>query len=744
MNFQETGLDPRILRALAKQGFSQPTAVQAATIPAALEGKDIVARARTGSGKTLAYLLPALQRIVTSKSSRQPWQVLVLVPTRELCDQVAGEAKAVAAHCGVPISVTPLLGATPVAQRAAVAAAGALVVATPARIATAMREGWLQPSLLSQSLQVLVLDEADLLLSYGYAEDLQALAVHIPRSAQCMLMSATSSAEVEQLQQLVLHNPVTLNLLAAAGSAAAAGAAGDSDAAAAADGGAAGFGDGGAGSAAEISHFSYSCAADDRRLVVLALLKLGLLRKKVLIFAGSVEAGVGLRLFLESFGLRLGCLHAELPVNSRSHILASFNKGLFDFLIAVDDVHARDRTAAAAAAAAAAAEADVGRGRKRKRKQQDKPGKQQQQQKARKDEEFGVTRGIDFKGVRSIINFDIPDSVQGYVHRVGRTGRAGQSGLALTLLTPQDDDFRQELQQALQQQQQQQQSAAAAAGVAAAAGDSSSSSSDDDSSGSEDEGEGGGRRSRRKAAQDRPALRPFSRLSRPSLEALRYRAEDVARTITRGAVREARARELQRELLNSEKLADYFEEHEAERALLKHDKPMHRKAGNAPHLKHVPAYLKDPAAVAAAQAAAAAAAAVAAAQRRPKQKGPKNKRVKRADPLKAVGDAAAAAPAAAGAPGAAAAAPPAAAAGGVFMRAPKKGGSAVDEELTELEKRALAKPLKPSKAKALAGVGGPAYKAQAQGKKVAAVAAGGKYNVKKVRPTMGAGAKSRR
>lgn len=179
-------------------------------------------------------------------------------------------------------------------------------------------------------------------------------------------------------------------------------------------------------------------------------------------------------------------------------------------------------------------------------------------------------------------------------------------------------------------------------------------------------------------------------------------------------------------------------------ALLKHDKPMHRKAGNAPHLKHVPAYLKDPAAVAAAQAAAAAAAAVAAAQRRPKQKGPKNKRVKRADPLKAVGDAAAAAPAAAGAPGAAAAAPPAAAAGGVFMRAPKKGGSAVDEELTELEKRALAKPLKPSKAKALAGVGGPAYKAQAQGKKVAAVAAGGKYNVKKVRPTMGAGAKSRR
>jgi ATP-dependent RNA helicase DDX56/DBP9 len=110
---------------------------------------------------------------------------------------------------------------------------------------------------------------------------LQALAVHIPRSAQCMLMSATSSAEVEQLQQLVLHNPVTLNLLTSAGPAAASGAAGSADAAAAAADGAAGFGDGGAGSAAEIRHFSYSCSRDDRRLVVLSLLKLGLLQKKV-------------------------------------------------------------------------------------------------------------------------------------------------------------------------------------------------------------------------------------------------------------------------------------------------------------------------------------------------------------------------------------------------------------------------------------------------------------------------------
>lgn len=210
--------------------------------------------------------------------------------------QVASEGRAVAKHCGVPISITTLLGDTPVAQRAAAAAAGALVVTTPARISSALREAWVQPSTLAKSLQMLILDEADLLLSYGYSEDLQSLAVHIPRSAQCLLMSATSSAEVEQLQQLILHNPVTLNLLVAPGADAAAAADAAGGAAAAGAGAGAGgglLGAGGAGSASEIVHYGYSCSAEDRRLVVLALLKLGLLRKKVRAAAVWVQRGKG-------------------------------------------------------------------------------------------------------------------------------------------------------------------------------------------------------------------------------------------------------------------------------------------------------------------------------------------------------------------------------------------------------------------------------------------------------------------
>jgi ATP-dependent RNA helicase DDX56/DBP9 len=93
MSFSDTGLDPRVLRAVTKQGYSAPTPVQAACIPCALEGKDIVARARTGSGKTLAYLLPALHRIVTAPDTKARFQVLVLVPSRELCQQVGAAAQ---------------------------------------------------------------------------------------------------------------------------------------------------------------------------------------------------------------------------------------------------------------------------------------------------------------------------------------------------------------------------------------------------------------------------------------------------------------------------------------------------------------------------------------------------------------------------------------------------------------------------------------------------------------------------
>ncbi|KAL4423346.1 hypothetical protein ABPG77_006141 [Micractinium sp. CCAP 211/92] len=565
MSFEETGLDPRLLRALSKRGFEKPTPVQAECIPKALEGRDIVARARTGSGKTLAYLLPALHRVLTGGKGRAGWQALVLVPTRELCEQVKEEAAAVAAACGADLAATSIAGDAPL--RAAAATAGQLVVTTPAKLAQVLREGILTQRMLQDRLQVLVLDEADLLLSYGYEEDVQALAPQIPRSCQCLLMSATSSEDVDRLTKLVLHNPLTLSLLGAAtgqaGAAAAAAAAG--------------------GAAAEIEHFRVDLPAGcdaggpatetaEKLLHLLALLKLNLVQRKVLIFVNSAESGMRVRLFLEAFGVRAAVANAELPLNSRHHILQEFNKGLFDYLVATDDVHA------------AGPDGEDGRGAGRgKRKDRGSGGGRRKGQGPRKDEEFGVTRGIDFKGVRTVVNFEMPGSTQGYVHRVGRTGRAGESGAAITLLGPSDSAFAAELAAMLHssgnQQQQQQQPARSAQ----ADGDSSDSS---DSEGEEGAGAGG-------AAA---GLQRYQRLTKAAVEGLRYRAEDVARSITKNVIKEARAKELKNELLNSQRLAAFFEEHPTDLNLLKHDKPLAASgaAAAAAHLKHLPAYLRDP------------------------------------------------------------------------------------------------------------------------------------------------------
>lgn len=572
--FEATGLDPRLLRALKKQGIDYPTPVQAAAIPKALEGKDVVARARTGSGKTLAYLLPALQAVLRG-GSRAGWQALVLVPTRELCEQVKEEAAGVAAHCGADIKVTALSGDGSVAaQRQALASAGQLLVTTPGRVAKAVKEGALLGRTLA-ALAVLVLDEADLLLSYGHEADLQALAPLVPRSCQVLLMSATSSADLERLQALVLHSPVHLNLLALPDSAGSGAAMGSS-----------------AGSAATITHYVMPISESDRLLAVLGLLRLGLLHKRVLLFVNGIDSGFRLRLFLEAFGVKAAILNAELPINSRHHILQEFNRGIFDYLIATDDV-----VAAAAARSKRPSEGDdhdddqlvqPNSSKASDRKASDDKTASKKRKKGQmavaKDEEFGITRGIDFKGVRTVVNVHPPSSVASYVHRVGRTGRAGAAGAALTLTSPKDAHLVSQLEEALQERGRPtttaEEAADGSAGGASAEG--AADASRENASTEKD------------AAGSQPALRQFERLTPTAIEALRYRGEDIARGLTKAVVQEARAKELRLELLNSERLTAHFEAHPGDLALLRHDKQLGRGAPQS-HLRHLPSYLRDPA-----------------------------------------------------------------------------------------------------------------------------------------------------
>ncbi|KAJ4846310.1 DEAD-box ATP-dependent RNA helicase 16 [Turnera subulata] len=506
-SFEELGLDPRLIRALNKKdtSFSNPTPIQRKAIPLILEGKDVVARAKTGSGKTLAYLLPLLQKLLSDSGSKRKTapSAFILVPSGELCQQVYKEASWLIDSCKVQLKVVHLTSNTPPSGlRAAMAGPPDILVSTPSCIAKCLSAGVLQSTSISDSLEILVLDEADLLLSFGYENDLKALTSFIPRRCQCLLMSATSSADVDKLKKLILHNPVILTLLEVEG-------------------------------AKEeivpksVQQFWITCGDRDKLLHILALLKLELVQKKVLIFTNSIDMSFRLKLFLEKFGIKSAVLNAELPQNSRLHILEEFNAGLFDYLIATDDSEAKQKEQT---------HGDNSSGTKKPKKFA----------KGKFDSEFGVVRGIDFKNVHTVINYDMPKNASGYVHRIGRTGRAYSTGVSVSLVTPDENEILEEIKSFL--------------------GD-----------------------------QETPEsnFTSFPLLTKNAVESLRYRAEDMAKSVTKLAVREARAQDLRNEILNSEKLAAHFEVNPRDLDLLKHDKTLSKNAP-APHLRDVPDYLVDP------------------------------------------------------------------------------------------------------------------------------------------------------
>ncbi|KAG5152030.1 hypothetical protein JHK84_028502 [Glycine max] len=504
-SFEELGVDARLLRALIKKRIEKPTPIQRVAIPLILEGKDVVARAKTGSGKTLAYLLPLLQKLFTANSDRKKLapNAFVLVPTRELSQQVYAEVKSLVELCRVQLKVVQL-NSNMLANdlRAALAGPPDILISTPACVAKCLSCGVLQAASINASLETLVLDEADLLLSYGYENDIKALTPHVPRSCQCLLMSATSSADVDKLKKLILHNPFILTLPEVGN---------HKDEVI----------------PKNVQQFWISCPASDKLLYILAVLKLGLVQKKVLIFTNTIDMSFRLKLFLEKFGIRSAVLNPELPQNSRLHILEEFNAGLFDYLIATDLSQSKEKDEVPK-------ESIVGSRKSRKHA------------KIKLDSEFGVVRGIDFKNVYTVINFEMPQSVAGYVHRIGRTGRAYNSGASVSLVSTDEMDTLEEIRSFV---------------------------GDDENKGTN-------------------SIAEFPLLTKNAVESLRYRAEDVAKSVTRIAVRESRAQDLRNEILNSEKLKAHFETNPKDLDLLKHDKILSKNAP-PPHLRDVPEYLLD-------------------------------------------------------------------------------------------------------------------------------------------------------
>ncbi|KAI5781207.1 ATP-dependent RNA helicase dbp9 [Geopyxis carbonaria] len=525
-SFASFDLDPRLLQGIAKAAFAAPTLVQAKAIPLALAGKDILARARTGSGKTAAYLIPLLQGILKAKSSDDATaaiRALVLVPTKELAEQVLRMAETLAAACGKAVRVVNIAtSAGDAVQRALLAERPDVVVATPARALA-------QVAALGTEVATLVLDEADLLCSYGYEEDLQGIRKALPRGVQTFVMSATLSKEVEMLKTLFCRSPAILRLE---------------------EGEAEEAGEG-------VKQFTVQCAEDEKFLLLYVIFKLKLIKGKVIVFVVDIDRCYRIKLFLEQFGIRSCVLNSELPLNSRLHIVDEFNKGVYDIIIATDEneVLGDDddepapakstpkSTTDAATDAAAASDDEAAQPKKKKRR------------KPRLDKEYGVSRGLDFQHVACVLNFDLPRTSKSYTHRIGRTARAGRSGMAMSFIVPAH----------LHGKHKPTSIASTARDPAVLA------------------------KITKSQSRLGRTLQPYV-FDMTQVASFRYRMDDALRAVTRTAVREARTRELRAELLASEKLKRHFEENPEDLKHLRHDGEL-RAARIQPHLKHVPEYL---------------------------------------------------------------------------------------------------------------------------------------------------------
>ncbi len=347
MPFTSLGLVPELVRAVAEEGYERPTPIQQEAIPLALAGRDLIGSAQTGTGKTAAFILPILQRLARGGAART-LRALILVPTRELAEQVLQSAWAYGRH--IDLTAAAVYGGVGMEPQTRALKHGAdIVVATPGRLLDHMERGHVDYS----RLEVLVLDEADRMLDMGFAPDVRRILSALPDERQTMLFSATVSHEVDALARTALAGHASVEIGRRAQPA---------------DG---------------IEHVIV--AADKvRKRDVLARILQAKPAGQTLIFTRTKYGADKLATFLRREGIPANAIHGNKAQSHRQRTLAAFREGTADVLVATDI----------------------------------------------------AARGIDVDGIRMVVNYDVPNDPEIYVHRVGRTARAGAQGLALTLISP--------------------------------------------------------------------------------------------------------------------------------------------------------------------------------------------------------------------------------------------------------------------------------------------------------------------
>ncbi len=351
MSFEALGLSPELLRAVAEEGYTEPTPIQQQAIPVVLAGGDVQAAAQTGTGKTAGFTLPILHRLQplanTSVSpAKHPIRCLVLTPTRELAAQVEASVKTYGKY--VPLRSTVIYGGVNMDPQIKALQGGVeIVVATPGRLLDHVQQRTIN---LSQ-VEILVLDEADRMLDMGFIPDIRRIVALLPARRQNLLFSATFSDDIKKLSAGILQAPVTIEVARR-------------------------------NATSELVRQSVYPVHKDRKRELLTHLIRTLPIPQAIVFTRTKHGANRLCSLLERDGVNAAAIHSDKTQTHRTKSLADFKEGKVNILVATDI----------------------------------------------------AARGLDIDQMPFVVNYELPHVPEDYVHRIGRTGRAGSLGEALSLV----------------------------------------------------------------------------------------------------------------------------------------------------------------------------------------------------------------------------------------------------------------------------------------------------------------------
>jgi len=350
--FSSFGLAPELLKLLAEKQYIKPYPIQDEVIPAVIDRKDVLGIAPTGSGKTGSYVLPVvtyLQRNVISKNRHA--QVLVLVPTRELAVQVRDVFVQFGFNLPVRVKTVAVYGGVSINPQMIELQGVQVLVATPGRLLELVESNAVRLS----SIATLILDEADKMLNLGFKEEMQRIFALLPSQRQNLLFSATLSEKIEGIKELVLRNPLIVNVMPNVEQ------------------------------PVLIDQTGYFVAAERKGPLLRYLIKKNDF-KQVLVFTSSTYQADNVADKLCKNGIDAISVHSKKSQGGRTSALREFKSGSLRVLVTTDL----------------------------------------------------LARGIDIEHLPCVINYELPRSPKDFIHRIGRTGRADNQGLAITFVTPDD------------------------------------------------------------------------------------------------------------------------------------------------------------------------------------------------------------------------------------------------------------------------------------------------------------------